>query len=99
MTDPRTRCQILLLLALLCPLCAAADLTDSVNGVRRHGCGARPGGGAPLRENARLDQGARQLSLGAELDAAQRLPRHHPASSVSVRLSAGPGEPHPGALI
>src|SRR5438477_241343 len=69
MTDPRTRCQILLLLALLCPLCAAADLTDSVNGLRRHGCGARPGGVAPLRENARLDQVGRQLSLGAELNA------------------------------
>jgi len=99
MTDPRTRCQILLLLALLCPLCAAADLTDSVNGVRRHGCGARPGGVAPLRENARLDQVARQLSLGAELNAAQRLAGYHAVSSFSVRISAGPENPDVGRII
>ena len=41
MTDPRTRCQILLLLALLSPLCAAADLTAAVNSVRRNRAGVR----------------------------------------------------------
>jgi uncharacterized protein YkwD len=90
MTDPRTRCQILLLLALLAPQCAAADVTDSVNSVRRHGCGARPGGMQPLRENARLDQVARQLSLGAELRVAQRLAGYHAVSSFAVRISAVP---------
>ena len=88
MTDPRTRCQILLLLALLAPQCAAAAVTDSVNSVRRHGCGARPGGAQPLRENARLDQVARQLSLGAELQLAQRLAGYHAVSSFAVRISA-----------
>lgn len=90
MTDPRTRCQILLLLALLAPQCAAAGVTDSVNSVRRHGCGARPGGVPPLRESARLDQVARQLSLGAELQAAQQLAGYHAVSSFSVRISAVP---------
>jgi uncharacterized protein YkwD len=90
MTDPRTRCQILLLLALLAPQCAAADVTDSVNSVRRHGCGARPGGARPLRENARLDQVARQLSLGAELQVAQRLAGYHAVSSFAVRIAAVP---------
>src|ERR1700730_16797540 len=90
MTDPRTRYQILLLLALLAPLCAAADVTDSVNSVRRDGCGARPGGVRPLRESARLDQVARQLSLGAELRVAQRLAGYHAVSSFSVRISAVP---------
>jgi len=90
MTDPRTRCQILLLLALLAPQCAAADVTDSVNSVRRHGCGAHPGGARPLRENARLDQVARQLSLGAELHGAQRLAGYRAVSSFAVRISAVP---------
>jgi uncharacterized protein YkwD len=90
MTDPRTRCQILLLLALLAPQCAAAAVTDSVNSVRRHGCGARPGGAQPLRANARLDQVARQLSLGAELQVAQRLAGYHAVSSFAVRISAAP---------
>jgi hypothetical protein len=75
MTDPWTRCQILLLLALLAPQCAPAAVTDSVNSVRRHGCGARPGGARSLRENARLDQVARQLSLGAEPSPSPRRPR------------------------
>src|ERR1700738_1529904 len=90
MTDPRTRCQILLLLALLAPQCAAADVTDAVNSVRRHGCGARPGGARPLRENPRLDQVARQLSLGAELQVAQRLAGYHAVSSFAVRIFAVP---------
>ena len=90
MTDPRTRCQILLLLALLAPLCAAAEVTDSVNSVRRHGCSARPGGARPLRENRRLDQVARQLSLGAELQVAERLAGYHAVSSFAVRISAVP---------
>jgi uncharacterized protein YkwD len=90
MTDPRTRCQILLLLALLAPQCAAAAVTDSVNSVRRHGCGARPGGAQPLRANARLDQVARHLSLGAELQVAQRLAGYHAVSSFAVRISAVP---------
>jgi uncharacterized protein YkwD len=99
MTDPRTRCQMLLLLALLSPLCAAADLTDAVNSVRRHGCGARPGGVGALRENARLDEVARQLSLGAELRAAQQLAGYHAVSSFSVRISAVPANGDVGRII
>ena len=99
MTDPRTRCQILLLLALLAPLCAAADVTDSVNSVRRHGCGARPGGVRPLREDARLDQVARQLSQGAELRVAQRLAGYHAVSSFSVRISPVPASGDVGRII
>jgi uncharacterized protein YkwD len=99
MTDPRTRCQILLLLALLAPLCAAADVTDSVNSVRRHGCGAHPGAVGALRENARLDQVARQLSLGAELHAAQQLAGYRAVSSFSVRISSVPANGDVGRLI
>jgi uncharacterized protein YkwD len=99
MTDPRTRCQILLLLALLSPLCAAADLTAAVNSVRRHGCGARPGGVGALRENSRLDQVARQLSLGAELHAAQQLAGYRAVSSFSVRISSVAANGDVGRII
>src|SRR3984893_10781281 len=90
MTDPRTRCQILLLLAWLAPQCAAAAVTDSVNSGRRHGCRARPGGAQPLRESAGLNQVARQLSLGAELQVAEQLAGYHAVSSFAVRISAVP---------
>ncbi len=93
MTDPRRRCQILLplaLLELLAPLAAAADVIDYLNSVRRHGCGARGGGAAPLRESARLDEVARQLSQGAELRAAQQLAGYHAVSAFSVHISNVP---------
>src|SRR3984893_5377253 len=87
----RRRCHSLLLRwASLLPYRASADVTDSVNSVRRHGCGAPPGGARPLRENPRLDQVARQLSLGAELQVAERLAGYHAVSSFAVRISAVP---------
>src|SRR5437879_12494839 len=100
MTDPRIRCQILLLLAallvaLLAPLAAAADVIDYVNSVRRHGCGGHAGGLVPLRESTRLDEVARQLAQGAELRAAQQLAGYHAASAFSVQIS---GVPPSGAV-
>jgi len=91
MTDPRVRCQILLLLAaLLAPLGAAADVIDYVNSVRRHGCGAPAGGAARLRESTRLDEVARQLAHGAELRAAQQLVGYHAVSAFSLHISGVP---------
>ena len=87
MTDPRTRCQILWLAALLAPVAAAAAVIDSVNSVRRHGCGPHPASVAPLRASERLDQVARQLSQGAELRQAQQLADYHSVSSFSVHVS------------
>ena len=97
MTDPRIRCQILpplaaLLVALLAPLAAAADVIDYVNSVRRHGCGGHAGGLVPLRESTRLDEVARQLAQGAELRAAQQLAGYHAASAFSVQISGVPRE-------
>src|SRR5438270_52705 len=88
MTDPRIRCQIrLLLVALLAPLAAAADVIDYVNSVRRHGCGGHAGGLVPLRESTRLDEVARQLAQGAELRAAQQLAGYHDGSSPEERIT------------
>jgi uncharacterized protein YkwD len=90
MTDPRTRCQILWLPALLAPVAAVAGVIDSVNSVRRHGCGPHPASVAPLRESERLDQVARQLSQGVQLRQAQLLADYHSVSSFSVRISNVP---------
>jgi len=104
MTDPRIRCQILLLLAallvaLLAPLSAAADVIDYVNSVRRHGCGGHAGGLVPLRESTRLDEVARQLAQGAELRAAQQLAGYHAASAFSVQISGVPPSGDVGRVI
>jgi uncharacterized protein YkwD len=99
MTDPRSRCQILLLAALLAPLGAAAETIDYVNSVRRHGCGAHAGGAAPLKESSRLDEVARQLSQGAELRAAQQLAGYHAVSAFSVHISGVPPNGDVGRVI
>src|SRR5207237_339183 len=104
MTDPRIRCQILLLLAallvaLLAPLAAAADVIDYVNSVRRHGCGGHAGALVPLRESTRLDEVARQLAQGAELRAAQQLAGYHAASAFSVQISGVPPSGDVGRVI
>jgi uncharacterized protein YkwD len=88
MTEPRARCQILLLAVLLVPLGAAASVADSVNAVRARGCGGHAGGVAALHVSARLDEVARQLSRGAELRSAQRLAGYHAVSAFSVHLAA-----------
>src|SRR6266699_3138613 len=92
MTDPRIRCQILLLLAallvaLLAPLAAAADVIDYVNSVRRHGCGGHAGGLVPLRESTRLDEVAQQLA------------GYHAASAFSVQISGVPPSGDVGRVI
>src|SRR5437763_15188464 len=104
MTDPRIRCQILpllaaLLVALLAPLAAAADVIDYVNSVRRHGCGGHAGGLVPLRESTRLDEVARQLAQGAELRAAQPLAGCHAAGAGSGQTSGVPPRGDGGGLI
>src|SRR2546426_7036153 len=98
MTDPRIRCQILLLLAallvaLLAPLSAAADVIDYVNSVRRHGCGGHAGGFVAPPGSTPLDEGARQLAQGAKLRAAPQPAGYHAAGAVSVQNFRVP--PHP----
>src|SRR5438046_1861697 len=80
MSDPRIRCQILLLLAallvaLLAPLAAAADVIDYVNSVRRHGWGGYAGGLVPLRAGPRPDEVAAPPTQGRALRGlARRMP-------------------------
>jgi uncharacterized protein YkwD len=93
MTDPRARYQCaLLLLALLSPLLARADVITSVNAVRAAGCEGRPGGVPPLKESARLDEVAHQLAKGASLRAAQQQAGYQALSSFSVTVSGVPAD-------
>src|SRR3984893_7375069 len=57
---------------------------------RCHRCRQQRAPARLRREPRRLDQVARQLSLGAELQVAQRLAGYHAVSSFAVRISAVP---------
>lgn len=99
MTELRTRCQILLLLGLLAPLSAAADVVDAINTVRDGGCGGRVKPTAPLRENERLDEVAKRLSQGSDLRTAEQAAGYHAASSFSVSISQVPPSGDVEAII
>jgi uncharacterized protein YkwD len=92
MTDLRTTCHtaVGLLVALLAPAAACADVIDSVNAVRHVGCDGRHAGVTPLRENARLDEAAHRLSQGTDLGTALRFAGYHEVSSFSVSISNVP---------
>ena len=92
MTEPRKSChQVLaLLLALLAPGWACADIVGSVNAVRSAACDGRHPGVPPLRENARLDAAAHRLAQGADLRSALAAAGYHEVSSFSVSISNVP---------
>lgn len=77
-------------LAVLAPVWAVADVIDAVNTLRYEGCGARPGGLAPLRESAKLDEVAHRLSQGTDLRTAEQFADYHAVSSFSVSISGVP---------
>jgi uncharacterized protein YkwD len=91
MTDPGKSCQpaLALLLALIAPASACAEVIDSVNRVRHLGCDGQPPS-APLHANSRLDEAAHRLSQGADLRTALRSAGYHEVSSFSVSISNVP---------
>ena len=103
MTDLRGRCQFPLVLCarlvLLAPLACAADVMDALNAVRDGGCGERPGGVAPLRESALLDEVAHRLSQGTDLHTAEQCAGYHAVSSFSVSISHVPPSGDVSALV
>jgi uncharacterized protein YkwD len=92
MTDPSLRCQYpaLLLLALLVPLLARADILDSVNAVRDAGCTGGTKGARPLQQSARLDEVAHHLADGASLHSAQQQAGYRAVISFSVSIADVP---------
>lgn len=91
MTEPSTRYQwhAALWLLVLAPLCAHADVVDSVNAVRAAGCqgGTRA---QPLQQNPRLDEVAHRIAAGASLHTAQQQAGYHAVGSFSVSIADVP---------
>jgi uncharacterized protein YkwD len=92
MTEPRKSCHtaVAVLLGMLGPAWARAEVIDSVNTVRHVGCDGRHPGVPPLRENARLDEAAHRLSQGTDLRTALQFAGYHEVSSFSVSVSNVP---------
>jgi uncharacterized protein YkwD len=110
MTEPRIQRQprarllsrllaLLALPALAMPLCAVADVIDAVNALRYEGCGGNPGGTAPLRESAKLDEVAHRLSQGTDLRTAEQFADYHAVSAFSVSISGVPASGNIEAVI
>ena len=103
MTELRGRCQFPLVLCarllLLAPLACAADVMDALNAVRDGGCANRPGGVAPLRESALLDEVAHRLSQGTDLHTAEQFAGYHAVSSFSVSISHVPPSGDVSAIV
>jgi uncharacterized protein YkwD len=91
MTDSSVlRHLFIVMLLVLAPLTASADVVDSINKVRAHGCPGRSGAEAPLRESSRLDAVAKQLSRGIDLRRAEKYAGYHAVTSASVEVSGVP---------
>jgi uncharacterized protein YkwD len=88
MTDsPLFRQFLVTIILALTPLGASANIVDSINKVRAHGCPGGHGGESPLRENSRLNAVARQLARGTDLKRAQKEVGYHAVTSASVEIS------------
>jgi len=74
------------------PMCAAADVVDTVNGVRASSCGVSSGGIEPLRKEPRLDDAAQRLAEGMELERATAAAEYPAKLSASIRVRTLEGE-------
>jgi uncharacterized protein YkwD len=74
------------------PVCAAEDIIDIVNGVRARSCGESSRGIEPLRKEPRLDDAARQLAKGMELESATAAAQYPAKLSASIRVRTLEGE-------
>jgi uncharacterized protein YkwD len=88
--SPRLRHFLVGTLLALTPQPSAADMVNSVNKVRAHGCPGRHGGLISLRETRQLDAVAQQLSRGMDLGRAQQAAGYHAASMATVEMSGVP---------
>ena len=86
MTEPRTTYQCALLLSLLAPLAAHADVRAAVNALRERGCAAQPPRAPALQASRALDEVARRLAAGAPLTQALQRAPYHALRSFSVRI-------------
>jgi len=84
---------ILLVLSLsLGAMAAQANVAGAVNEARLHGCGPNAGLTPRLRENSRLNEAARRLSTGENLQNAARKAGYRSVTSAAVQISNVPDD-------
>lgn len=87
MTDPRISYQCALLLSLLAPLAAHADVRAAVNALRERGCDHQAAHAPVLRASRALEGVARRLASGTPLGEALRLEPYHALRSFALSIS------------
>lgn len=84
---------ILLVLSLATiPLTAIADVVEAVNEARLHGCQVDSGTRFRLHENSRLNEAARRLAHGENLQDAARRAGYRSVTSASVQITNVPDD-------
>jgi uncharacterized protein YkwD len=71
---------------------AAANLVDSINSLRAHGCAAGSGTGNKLKQTRALDEVAKEWSKGGRLKQALERAEYRAANSSSMRVSGAPDD-------
>jgi uncharacterized protein YkwD len=74
------------------PVAAMADVVGAVNEARLHDCHANPGTTPRLRENSRLNEAARRLSFGENLQNAAKKAGYRSVTSAAVQISNVPDD-------
>lgn len=84
-------CTIVVLLC-LAPVCGIADLVDVVNSIRSRGCAELPAVDQPLRTRTELDEAARRIAEGDDLETATAESGYRAKKSASIRIRASSGD-------
>ncbi|HEX5764505.1 MAG TPA: hypothetical protein VFY27_02995, partial [Woeseiaceae bacterium] len=74
------------------PACSLADFVDVANTVRSRGCETLAAVDQPLRAQARLDEAARRLARGDELETATSQSGYRAKKSASIRIRTDNGD-------
>ncbi|MFL6605329.1 MAG: CAP domain-containing protein [Steroidobacteraceae bacterium] len=81
------------------PLTAKADVVAAINEARFNGCHANPGTTPKLRENPRLNEAARRLSRGEDLQDASRRAGYRSVNSASLHMPNVPDDGDVARLV
>lgn len=76
----------------MAPACGLADFVDVANTVRSRGCENLAAVDQPLRAQARLDEAARRLAQGDELETATSQSGYRAKKSASIRIRTDNGD-------
>jgi uncharacterized protein YkwD len=74
------------------PVRGIADLVDTANSIRAHGCEGLPGVGHPLRVQTQLDEAARRVAQGDGLESATIKSGYRAKKSASIHIRTTRGD-------